>query len=284
MAVPFIDWLASYPKSGNTWVRALLDAYRYQHTFNVNNMTTVVSEPKRHVYLGMWQSTNPFEMYDWACMRGPALCHAAIARPEDQFLVKTHTANMQVDDMPMIPAGYSKRAVYIVRDPRDVLVSSAKYFRNDYRSQWKTLKNPEHSLGEWDSPSTWQPCSSLKLNVMSWAKEDRFPVLMVRYEDLLADTAGEFTKILKHYQIDVDNSRVARAVELTQFDRLKKAEKSSGFRDNLDENVKNDVPFFRSGTAGQWETELPEDLALEVYEEFKDIEHLWSKKENTPQP
>lgn len=280
MAQPFVDWLASYPKSGNTWVRSLLDAYRYQDKFHLNTMDTVSSEPKIATYLGMWNTTDEYGLYDWAAMRAPALRqYYESHRTNEHFVLKTHCANVYMSDIPLISSVYTRKAVYVVRDPRDVLVSSAKYFRNDFDTQWKLMRADDHMLGTWDHKLTFQPCASWRMNVLSWLTDPKFPVLRVRYEDLLSDTAAAFTAILEFYGIEVDQIKVVRAVELTSFDRMQKAEKDHGFNDNLPQEERPEkgeaCPFFRSGTSGQWKQSLTEELADEVYQEYRDIESIW---------
>lgn len=279
ISYPFIDWLASYPKSGNTWVRTLLNAYKYLDKFHLNTMDAVSSEPKRPTYMGLWLHSEPFDIYDWAVMRPVALRQwVETHRTQEHFVLKTHCANAALNDMPLIPAPYTRKALYITRDPRDVLVSAAKYFRNDTQAQWDLMRKEDHILGAWEHQLTFQPSLSYRTNVVSWLTETRYPVAHVRYEDILEDPVGMFTSILEFYEVEVEPEKVKLAVELSSFDRMQKAEQKHGFRDNLpqDNPDRGEVaPFFRAGTAGQWKTELDPELADAVYREYADIPHLW---------
>lgn len=277
----FIDWVASYPKSGNTWVRALLNAYYYGKLFHPNNMDIVCGEPHKAYYNGLWTSNEPWDLYDWACMRNVALCQMHELKPINHFVLKTHTANVQIHDVGLISERYTRRAVYVVRDPRDVLVSSSKYFRNSPQEQWRVMQDANNILGEQDSIISWQPTSSWEMHVKSWLTETRFPVLKVRYEDLIADTAGEFAKILDFFGIEKDMERVRLAVELSSFKAMRQIEQELGFKDNLP-MFKNDhkgeaSPFFRVGKCGQWRTELTPKLAKEVANQLGSLYPLWGK-------
>ena len=280
MAQPFISWLASYPKSGNTWVRALLDAYVVGDLFNYNNMDLVASEPVRETYIGLRNTLDEYDVYDWACMRGAALTNWLLTRGTDgHMFMKTHTANVYMHDMPLMPQKYTKKAVYIIRDPRDVIISAAKYFRHSLEKQWEKMRDDTMIMGAWDKPMSFQPCGSWRMNVLSWTQEERFPVHLVKYEDLLADTAGTFRKILKFYGFEIDEAKIQRAVELTEFSRLQKLEQKFGFRDDVPKNEEKgkteDRQFFRVGKARQWETEMPKEMQEAVWNEYKDLYPLW---------
>lgn len=279
----FINWIASYPKCGNTWVRMLLNAYYYGPSFHINSMHIAQGEPGSAYYRGMWTHAESMDIYDWACMRNAALRQAyAISQQEcKSFFVKSHCPNLQVDDIPLISSVYTRKAVYIVRDPRDVLVSSARYFRNDVEEQWRLMTDNDHSLGGAEHQATFQPLSSYKMHLRSWLEQElTFPLMRIRYEELQQDAGKVLRDMLEFLDIQVDPDRLAFAVKKTRFDAVKKTEDTAGFRENMPAfmNPEKGEPaqFFAVGKSGQWQEALPSKLAKEVYNEFKDIEHLWT--------
>lgn len=282
MAEGFVNWIASYPKSGNTWVRALIDAYFYQDDFSINTMDRVLGEPPVDYYRGLWTGKEEWELYDYVCMRQTALKQMHEDKQGlEPFLVKTHVANVKIHDMPLVSSYYTNKAIYIIRDPRDVLVSSSKYFREDLERSWYFMKDERRvAMPPEDRPTdlVMQPIASWGMHVKSWLGQDGFPVLLLRYEDLLEDTYRELTRIITFLDIPLQPLKVKKAVELTRFHALQKAEEEHGFRDNLPKRLgrKDATLFFREGRAGQWREELPEELAEEVYNEYKDIiERIW---------
>lgn len=162
---PFITWIASYPKSGNTWLRALLCAYVQQEAFRVNGMDMIPGEAPDPLYRILWSGSEPYSIYDWACMRPMALRYQYESCRYPDFMLKTHTANIGVDDMALIPRSYTQRAIYVIRDPRDVLVSCAHYFEKTYEQVWEDMRKPQHCLSAPDG-GTWQFCSSYVLSLI----------------------------------------------------------------------------------------------------------------------
>ena len=124
-----IWWLASYPKSGNTWVRHVINAAVTGFPPNINAAFQYVCGDHG---IPLFQHTaaipvDKMGMRDFLCYRLAALRnHLAVFGLRDAAL-KTHHANLNVFDVPLIPAFLSKGAVYIVRDPRDVVISFSKH-------------------------------------------------------------------------------------------------------------------------------------------------------------
>lgn len=281
---PFITWLASYPKTGSTWVRSMLNAYYYGEGFDPNRMDVVRGEPLNSFYLGMWTQAKPWDFYDWACMRNVALVQQQVVYRQipEYYAIKTHAANVQVHDVSLISPVYTKAAIYVARDPRDVLVSGAKYFRRTYSSQWKLMQDEQAVINRGEPPLVWHVCSSYGVHLQSWLGTPlAFPVLRVLYEDMLENPRREFLQILQFLGVKPDPQLVDLALKLSSFKSMQAFEARHGFRENVPASSRYDSkeepasPFFRAGKAAQWRTELPKDLADEVYEALKPLENLW---------
>lgn len=251
MAVSRIWWIASYPKSGNTWVRLLLTAYRDK---GLDKLTGTHKRGETDIPPYVYQSVAavPLEKlgrFEVAMLRPAVIHHLAVKNSGDALWLKTHHANVALEGFPLFTRHFASGAVYCVRDPRDVAVSYAHHRGVDvneiipFMSQENAVaNNPDHSLFHW--------LGSWSTHVKSWTLADSFPVHVVRYEDLQADTRGEFKKIcefLNDPNQPVKEDRLWTAVEATRFSRLQKMERGQGF-----EEAPEGRRFFRSGQPGEW--------------------------------
>ena len=248
-----IHWLASFPKSGNTWVRSFLTAYQFG-TIDINRLDFVCGD--NQFWFFQLASPLPYHqlgMYEWACIRLSALYSMKVAKKYTPFLVKTHNANANIRDVPLIPNGLTGNSVYLIRDPRDVAISYASHMGVDIDTAIGNITN-EHlgSKASTELNALPQLFSSWDRNVYSWRKRDY--CIVVRYEDLLAQPEIEFRRILDHYGIDYSQEKFETAFNLTRFDRLQKmeAEAEGGFSENSPKQER----FFRKGKAGGWQNEL----------------------------
>lgn len=256
-----ITWLASYPKSGNTWVRALLEAYR-TGIVDINHMSTCVGDLVPYFYHSV-SPTGELTSENTRLLRSAALFHMKTLKPCDPLVVKTHYANVVVDEAAVIPPALTDRAIYIIRDPRDVAVSYAKHFDYTYDAAINAMADPqrvivtepfEHILG------------SYSMHVKSWTCEQAYPILLVRYEQLLADPYKTFGGVLAFLGFTVNEERLHAAVELCDFSRLRAQEVEKGFREK-----KGGDAFFNTGRAGVWESCLTNEQAERIVEDHKEI-------------
>ncbi len=226
-----ITWLASFPKSGNTWVRFLLYAYLFGDIRTSGDINRKI----------------------------PAIHRNPKAAPDGDktLFVKTHF--VLSDKHPQL--GLTDRAVYILRHPRDILLSGLNYHR--MTGAFPDKATDEHyakvfisrgsdplwlgqGFGTWDEHAT------------SWTATERFPVHVTTYEKLKADTGGELTKILSFVGEEPDDERVAAAVSAADFDKLRALEvreKTKGEKDKLFPGAvkRSKAPrfFMNKGKSGQ---------------------------------
>jgi hypothetical protein len=229
--------LASYPKSGNTWTRFLIA--------NLVFADQEIGFGNLHKFVLDHQVTVKRD-FD----RAP--------RPR---IVKTHGS---------FDPRY-RRVLYIVRDPRDVALSQYHYLRKlrriddafpieDFVERFLTgeLKRFPGSWGE---------------NVGSWlATRARHPgFLLLRYEDLLSDTARELARVAAFAGLPATSERIAQAVERSSADKMRESEKAQGQRSSLIKGSRNDIAFVRAAKSGGWRTGLPEPLVARIEGAWGDI-------------
>lgn len=225
-------WIASYPKSGNTWMRCLLEAYRRGGTLDINDMRITSADGGATIIQGV----SPIPLSQLG-LRGelmirPCALLNLFARLSKPIWVKTHFANIQPDTLPCcIPPDFTEKAVYVVRDPRSVLLSFSRFFNFPLDAAVDAMANKDFTIGGTDTHAL-TLISGWSNHVSSWIGEKQFPVHVVKYEDMQEDAGKELTEVLEFLESDVDQDLVKKAVSASDVSNLKKDEDENGFREN----------------------------------------------------
>ena len=256
-----IVWIASYPRSGSTWVRIFLH----------HLMKTIAGVPPGDNDLArLHESTRPeaahvslFEKFlgkpvkdaDWreiVAVR-PQVQSAIAERAERMVLIKTHSAMGRIHDMPTINLAASAGAIYIVRNPLDIAVSLAPTAGISIDDAITVMETPQFA-NRTTEHAAFEMWGSWSEHVESWTGKKQSPVLVVRYEDMLADPIAAFLRVTGHLRESPAPGQVAKAVELASFERARAQEDKFGFA----ERPEGASQFFRAGRAGQWRDSLTE--------------------------
>jgi hypothetical protein len=168
---------------------------------------------------------------------------------ETNVFLKTHSVHASMYGIPLIPSFLTKRAIYLVRDPRDVAVSYAHHTKKSIDETIEVM-NHEHALARLDY--RFHVLSSWSNHVKSWLNADEIPRHVVRYEDMVEHPHATFKKILEFIDWDFDEDRFNVALEETSFGKLKLQEQEKGFR----EQSMAGSTFFRKGVVGDWRNVL----------------------------
>ena len=153
----------------------------------------------------------------------------------------------------------TRGAIYILRDPRDVALSSSEFFGVPLGQTIETMSDND-ALGLPARGMVYEAMSSWSVHVKSWTHRRAGNFLVVRYEDLLADPYGEFGKIARKLGITTEEARIRRAVEHASFKTLRHMEQETGFIERSDASER----FFRSGRSGGWKDALTQDQAKRI--------------------
>jgi hypothetical protein len=222
-------FLTSYPRSGNTWMR-----------FLVGNL---IHETEPVTFLKLERLLPDMYIHSDRDMR-------SMPRPR---VIKSHEC---------FDPRY-KRVVYIVRDPRDVAVSN-------YHWELKKGSFPDgfpmqEFVRRWMASDYWLRLGCWGDHVASWlsTRRNHPDFLLIRYEDLMARPQPELAKIARLLRIDPTPERLARAVELSSADRMRKLESTQGGKWLQTKYTRQDAPFVRKASSGGWRAALPnESVAL----------------------
>jgi len=255
-----IIWMASYPRSGNTWTRAFVNTLSHLisdpgfEDIDINRLEEdSASESKADLYSQVLgkpaHRASPAEI---ASAR-PRV-QAAIARQLNRpVFIKTHNANAVDHGFPIINMGASAGAVYIVRNPLDVVISFAAFSGQTIDHAIEAMATPGYGVNT-SRTHVRVITGSWSENVGSWTARPHPAIHVVRYEDLMADPLRSFGGVARHLLMTPSEEQVARAVELTGFERLKAKEAAAGFAERPDTTTQ----FVRAGTSGQWRNTLSE--------------------------
>lgn len=251
-------WLASYPKSGNTWVRLLLEAYNHPDLPlpDINDIRSSLHAASRELFdrvIGVEASDLTASEID--ALR-PEVYRQLAGEAEESLFLKVHDAWQRVDPGGAIfPADVTRVAVYIVRDPRAVAPSYANHNGTSIDRSIEMMAQGDHALARSRrglSHQLHQFMGSWSGHVRSWLDQTEMPVHLVRYEDLHAATAATFAGILQAVGLPVDQARADKAVAATAFAQLQAQEEAASFRERPGATER----FFRKGQADSWREEL----------------------------
>jgi hypothetical protein len=260
--MPKVVWLASYPKSGNTWMRTFLWSLQNKGPLNLNRINTGGIFSGKQV-LEQSLDVNPDWLNPAEIDRFQRMAYRHhFEMIKQQRLVKIHDAYTisEWDRLPRIPVSPDHLVIYIVRNPIDVVPSFANHSSKDYDSIIeKSLNNPNGGLS---MKSGWgnqfaQPMGTWSMHVESWLDQTVAPVHLVRYEDMKSDPFTTFKGVLTAMELTYTDHEVESAIERTRFETIKELEEKQGFR----EKANPDSSFFFHGRVGRGKEVLnPEQI------------------------
>ncbi|MCG9696116.1 sulfotransferase domain-containing protein [Shewanella sp. Isolate11] len=261
-----ILWVASYPKSGNTWVRAFLENYiqNGDRAVDINTMHTIsTAESAAHRFqphLSGDKKTTDLSLEEICALR--PLVQADIARQaQGTTFVKTHNYLGTYNEHPLHNSQVTSGSIYVVRNPLDVTVSMANYF--DYSIDETIAYMAEEMTGTPNEPENVpQVITSWSKHVSSWTDLAEDAKLIIRYEDLLDDPKKMFRKIESFLGLKKDPKRLKNAIKHSSFAQLKAQEAQRGFV----EKHENANRFFRQGQKHQWRQVLSEQQVAQIIE------------------
>ena len=264
-----IWWVASYPKSGNTWVRMFLNAYMSGFPLDLNTGFQYVYGDNLLTYFQSvaCRSADNLTATEQVFYRPAVLMTHISMSMAKHIALKTHHAKVQVDGIPLFPPKISGGAIYIIRDPRDIALSFADHIGEPIAETIKSMNNVQY-IAEHRVTKLMHVLTTWSLHVTTWTEKNKdIPVKIIRYEDMLADPEYEFERILEALGFEeINRDRFNFALEQTQFENLQTLEEKNGFRE-----CGQGKKFFRIGKSGQWKTELTEKQIQQIEKDHGEV-------------
>jgi len=283
-----IIWIASYPKSGNTLVRLFLSCYFFTDDGNLKDFNIIKN-------ITIFNNINIFKKIDdirdkEEFVKNPSLISNYWIKaqktlyelnPDKVFFFKTHNSRIKYNDNYFTNEKFTRAFIYIVRDPRSVLVSTKNHYNYlDYKKSLENLFNEKHlSLAKYHVLPEF--LLSWKTNYLSWKqflKDNPNLGIIVKFEDLVKNPRKNFLKILtfiqQKHKIKFDNNKFNNSLKSISFNNLQEKELNFGF----DEKSSPEKKFFRKGLIDEWKQELSkeiiDEIELKYYDEMKEIGYL----------
>jgi len=268
-----IVWLASYPKSGNTWLRVFLTNYIRDgaEPADINELDGGPIASARLAFdeaVGVEASDLTPDEID--CYR-PAVYKQMALQSDSPLFLKVHDAyTCNESGEPLFPKAATCRVIYIIRNPLDVAVSFAHHSGVSMDEIVSRLCWVDYCFdGRTDRlhDQLRQKLLSGSGHVRSWVDEPGLRILVTRYEDMVIDPISAFNEIVRFAGFDYDPDRLAKAIEFSRFDRLQAKERETSFR----ERSPHAKAFFRKGKVGDWRDMLTGEQAATLIEAHREV-------------
>ena len=279
-----IIWLASYPKSGNTWVRSIISTLLYSNdgNFNFELIKKVSQFPEKKYFKEFIDDFGNFNKIKESWI----LAQDTINLDNQIKILKTHQGKYNVGKDSFTNDRNTLATIYIVRDPRTLVSSISNHYTLTLDEAFNFLITPQiiGNSKRWEDKETGMKCLLGKWNdhYRSWTR-DKSNLLLIKYEDLIKNPENELEKIInflkKYLNVKTNKNKNKKILETTSFKSLKEMEQKGLFKENV-LNKKDDskVNFFHLGPANNWKDNLGEDFKNKIeknfYQEMAELEYL----------
>ena len=276
-----IIWLASYPKSGNTFIRSFLSAYYFTKTgvFDFELLKFIEQFPDKQFFNGFIKTKQE------ASEKWLPIQKELIESKKIKFF-KTHSAYGSYNKNPFTSSEVTIGGVYIVRDPRNIISSLMNHFSLEKEDALNMLFDESRGIKSKDNNfATYTFLSSWANHFKSWTNIKSFKTMLIKYEDLQNNNEKIFFDLIKfinnllNNNQGIDYQKFKKALETTNFNFLKKKESEKGFLEAMfSEERDKKIPFFNLGFKNNWKDLLDkkttEKIESKFENEMKEIKYL----------
>ena len=270
-----IVWIASYPKSGNTWVRSFLTAYYYckDGVFDINNLIKIQDYPNKQFFKNEVKKGEIHKHWEESQIN-------IVNQKKIKFL-KTHNSLISAFGKNFTEPKYTLGVIYIIRDPRNVITSVKNH--NDFKTYEEALnmmQNDNAVISDYsylNNHAKTNIINSWRINYQSWLRNNYYRRILIKYEDMLKNPYQTFRDIvifvntICKFNDNFDEKKFNNSIETTSFKKLQELENQGKFTESvysIHDNRK--VKFFNQGPDNYWKKNLSHELILKMNDYYKD--------------
>lgn len=273
-----IIWIASYPKSGNTWLRSIISALVYSDDgiFDFNLLKKIQQFPEKIYFKDLIKDFSNFD----EIKKNWIFAQDKINLDNKIKFFKTHQGKYTVDGDDFTNNINTRAVIYVVRDPRNVINSISNHYSLSVENSLKFMlspklignsKNFEESFMD-NKPSMFTLLGKWNDHYRSWTRNKK-NLLLIKYENLIRDPKIEMDKIIhflnKYLKFDTSIEKNKNIIETTSFEYLKKLEGKGLFKEApLKKNTAGRVKFFNLGPKNQWSKESNQEIIKSIEKNF----------------
>ena len=271
-----IIWIASYPKSGNTWLRSIIASLLYTNdgVFDFNLIKKIKQFPTRNYFIDFTKNFNDITEISKFWL----LAQDKINRTKEIKFFKTHNLNCAVNKNSFTNRSHTLGTIYVVRDPRNLINSIKTHYNKNSDEEAKDFLISQEILSrvprDNDDADIATLLGSWSDHYNFWTKGDS-NLLLIKYEDLILDTEKVMERIIiflrKFMTVEVNPEKIKNIINTTSFNHLKNLEEKGLFSENVYDLKKNKIRFFNKGPNNDWRKVLDKKIQ-------DDIEKIFNKE------
>lgn len=277
-----IIWIASYPKSGNTWLRSIITSLLYttDGIFDFKLIKKIKQFPTRNQFQEFTKNFNDINEISKFWL----LAQDKINLTEEIKFFKTHNLNCAINKNSFTNKSHTLGTIYVVRDPRNLVNSIKNHYNKGNDEEAKNFLISKKILSRVPKDNE----ADIATLLGSWSDHYNFwtkknsNLLLIKYEDLILDTKKELERIIiylkKFMTVEINPEKIKNILNTTSFDHLKDLENKGLFNENVYDSKKNKIRFFNKGPSNDWtkvlDKKIQDDLEKIFYKEMKELGYI----------
>ena len=277
-----IIWIASYPKSGNTWLRSIITSLLYttDGIFDFKLIKKIKQFPTRNQFQDFTKNFNDINEISKFWL----LAQDKINLNEEIKFFKTHNLNCAVNKNSFTNKSHTLGTIYVVRDPRNLVNSIKNHYNKGNDEEAKNFLISKKILSRVPKDNE----ADIATLLGSWSDHYNFwtkknsNLLLIKYEDLILDTKKELERIIiylkKFMTVEINPEKIKNILNTTSFDHLKNLENKGLFNENVYDSKKNKIRFFNKGPSNDWtkvlDKKIQDDIEKIFYKEMKELGYI----------
>lgn len=271
-------FIASYPKSGNTFMRAIVSSLIYSENGNFDySLLNKISLIDTNPFYDFVKSLNSEDFSKLNKIETASkywrMAQENYSKLTDNYIFKTHAANLMFENNYYTSEKTCMGVIYLVRDPRSIIPSFSYHLNIDKQEIYKKIISPNQITFN-PKNNICVPLSNWNIHIKSWEKTN-VPKIFIRFEDLVSDTVNTIKRCADflnsiNIRFDYNLEKIVNIYKSTQFEKLRELEEKSGFRIGKDKN------FFRKGAVNEIEIsrEIEKGLTNFFEEKMKKFNYI----------